>query len=43
MNEYKGFSIVITDYDAMAFKAGHYICRASTEEELQKILDSMAD
>lgn len=43
MNEYKGFAIVITDYDVMAFKSGHYICRASTEEELEEMLDNMTD
>lgn len=43
MIEYKGYAIVVTDYDVMAFKAGHYICRASTEEELEEILDNMTD
>ena len=43
MVEYKGFAIVVTDYDIMAFKSGHYVCRASTEEELKEILDWMAE
>lgn len=43
MVEYKGFAIVVTDYDIMAFKSGHYVCRASTEEELEEILDNLAD
>lgn len=43
MVEYKGYAIVATDYDVMAFKPSHYICSASTEEELEELLDNMTD